>query len=107
LRPTLIALILTRYTTHNCYTNISSILIAINPYKRLDVYNASFMVKYRDRNDRSLGPHIFASAETAYSELNRFPLKLHPQQKLTYISQAFLHPSSTKWSCESVDYRLW
>eukprot|EP00474_Spongospora_subterranea_P006514 CRZ06972.1 hypothetical protein [Spongospora subterranea] len=68
-----------RYGHHNCYTNISSILVALNPYKRLEIYGTEYMMKYRDRNNRSLGPHIFASAETAYSELNRpFSIRRQP-----------------------------
>ncbi|CEO99114.1 hypothetical protein PBRA_001019 [Plasmodiophora brassicae] len=66
-----------RYGHRQCYTAIASILVAVNPYKRLDIYGADYMMKYRTEANGGAGhkgklpPHIFAWAETAYADLCR------------------------------------
>ncbi|CAA2962569.1 myosin-I heavy chain isoform X1, partial [Olea europaea subsp. europaea] len=59
----------TRYMRDQIYTFSGSILIAVNPYKQLDIYNDEWTTRYRqqklDRND----PHIFALTEAMYMDL--------------------------------------
>ena len=57
-----------RYYNNQIYTNISSILLAVNPYKSLDIYNESYMSKYDNSNgdDTNLKPHPYQIASSAY-----------------------------------------
>ena len=57
-----------RYAEQHVFTAVGSVLLSINPYKRVDgLFGAEQMRKHRGRN--SLTPHLYATAEAAYSEL--------------------------------------
>lgn len=58
-----------RYMNDKFYTYTGSILIAINPYKDVDVYNIEFVNKYHQNKFGSLEPHIYAIAEAAYRNI--------------------------------------
>ncbi|XP_039123360.1 myosin-6-like [Dioscorea cayenensis subsp. rotundata] len=56
-----------RYDMNEIYTYTGSILIAVNPFKRLpDLYDNSMMEKYKGAAIGELGPHPFAVADAAY-----------------------------------------
>ena len=57
-----------RFKTDQIYTNISSILISVNPFKLLPLYTPEMLDKYRN-GARGLPPHVFASAYNAYSNM--------------------------------------
>jgi len=59
-----------RYGKDKIYTNISNVLVAINPYRPLGIYTAQQMAQYRgQRRLNTLPPHVFAVAEKAYQDL--------------------------------------
>lgn len=52
-------------------TYIGSILIAVNPYQQLDVYNQEYLRAYRNRKFGELEPHTFATGDNAYQNMLR------------------------------------
>jgi myosin heavy subunit len=63
-----------RYDKQHIYTYVASILIAINPYEKLPIYDEFMMNQYRGASRAALtrlAPHCYAVAETAYQNLGR------------------------------------
>ncbi|XP_037892230.1 LOW QUALITY PROTEIN: unconventional myosin heavy chain 6-like [Glossina fuscipes] len=58
-----------RYENDIIYTYTGSILVAVNPYKCLSIFNKNYVFKYRGRKLGTLDPHIFALAEASYSNI--------------------------------------
>ncbi|XP_067087176.1 unconventional myosin-Ih [Osmerus mordax] len=63
-----------RFTGDLIYTYIGTLLVSVNPYKDLDIYNRKQMDIYMGVNFFELPPHIYALADNAYhtmlTELN-------------------------------------
>ncbi|XP_064030805.1 unconventional myosin-IXb isoform X2 [Pogoniulus pusillus] len=55
-----------RFLKHRIYTYAGSILIAINPFKFLPIYNPKYVKMYENHQLGKLEPHIFAIADVAY-----------------------------------------
>eukprot|EP00054_Salpingoeca_dolichothecata_P009067 m.51369 g.51369 ORF g.51369 m.51369 type:complete len:987 (+) comp18146_c0_seq1:26-2986(+) len=72
---TLLAELEARYKRDVIYTYVGEILVAVNPYKRIDgLYNASMTAKYTDLSDKtSAPPHIFAVADAAFTSMVQNP----------------------------------
>ncbi|XP_069071785.1 unconventional myosin-IXb isoform X2 [Pleurodeles waltl] len=66
----------TRFEKHKIYTYAGSILIAINPFKFLPIYNPKYVKLYDNHQLGKLEPHIFAIADVAYHTM----LKKHINQ---------------------------
>ena len=64
-----------RHQSEEIYTNTGPILIAINPWRTLDIYSAQFMDRYNssylDRAVDGLPPHIYRVADAAYRAMLR------------------------------------
>ncbi|KAJ4933126.1 hypothetical protein JOQ06_029962, partial [Pogonophryne albipinna] len=59
--------LLLRYKRHNIYTNIGSILAAVNPYKQISgLYDSTAVDQYSKHQMGELPPHIFAVANECY-----------------------------------------
>ncbi|KAL1512529.1 hypothetical protein ABEB36_002110 [Hypothenemus hampei] len=58
-----------RYLKDNIYTYTGSILVAVNPYKDIDIYSQDYVQKYHGCKLSQLEPHVFALAEAAYASL--------------------------------------
>ena len=64
-RPLILHNLRERYTDNKIYTNVGSILIALNPYKRLPLYTPSIIESYRHNKTRQ-PPHVYAIADDAF-----------------------------------------
>lgn len=64
---TLLANVKLRYDSNLIYTYTSAIMIAVNPYKFLEIYNQAWVKKYVGKRLGILSPHIYAVAESSYS----------------------------------------
>ncbi|KAI8436455.1 hypothetical protein MSG28_010028 [Choristoneura fumiferana] len=57
---------------HNkIYTYIGEVLVSVNPYKTLDIYNAQHMAQYRGREMFEVPPHVFAVADACQRVLRQ------------------------------------
>ncbi|KAK2837303.1 hypothetical protein Q5P01_014515 [Channa striata] len=55
-----------RFCNDLIYTYIGTLLVSVNPYKELDIYNQKQMDLYMGVNFFELPPHIYALADNAY-----------------------------------------
>ncbi|MBN3317152.1 MYO9B protein, partial [Atractosteus spatula] len=60
-----------RFHKEKIYTYAGSILIAINPFKFLPIYNPKYVKMYENHQLGKLEPHIFAIADVAYYTMLR------------------------------------
>ena len=61
-----------RYRDDFIYTFVSSILVAVNPFREIPIYGNDWIERYRSASDkRTLPPHIFVVADNAYTALIR------------------------------------
>jgi myosin heavy subunit len=58
-----------RYEKDCIYTYTGSILVAVNPYKDIDIYTHQYVSKYQGKKLGAHEPHVFALAEAAYASL--------------------------------------
>lgn len=56
----------TRYMQRNIYTYSGIVLIATNPFARVQLYEPDIIQQYSGRRRGELEPHLFAIAEDAY-----------------------------------------
>ncbi|KAI7877860.1 hypothetical protein K492DRAFT_231486 [Lichtheimia hyalospora FSU 10163] len=64
--PSVLNTIRTRYMQHNIYTYSGIVLIAANPFARVQLYEPDIIQQYSGRRRGELEPHLFAIAEDAY-----------------------------------------
>lgn len=58
-----------RYLNNNIYTYNDNILIALNPFKKLNIYNSIIINKYKNTNFKE--PHVFLQAKKALINLKK------------------------------------
>ncbi|KAJ7311405.1 hypothetical protein JRQ81_007032 [Phrynocephalus forsythii] len=63
---TLLGNLRSRYKQEKIYTYVGSILIVINPFKFLPIYNPKYVKMYDNHQLGKLPPHIYAVADVAY-----------------------------------------
>ncbi|KAI9244449.1 P-loop containing nucleoside triphosphate hydrolase protein [Sporodiniella umbellata] len=64
--PSVLNTIKTRYMQHLIYTYSGIVLIAINPFDRVSLYEPDIVQQYSGKRRGELEPHLFALSEEAY-----------------------------------------
>eukprot|EP00127_Corallochytrium_limacisporum_P002284 Clim_evm72s109 gene=Clim_evmTU72s109 len=59
----------TRYSFDQIYTYSGVVLVAVNPFKRLPLYEENIMRNYTGKSLGELEPHVFAVAEAAFRDM--------------------------------------
>ncbi|XP_020257832.1 myosin-2-like [Asparagus officinalis] len=68
--PSVIQNLQYRYSRDMIYTKAGPILVALNPYKEVSLHGSDLIAAYRQKRLID-NPHVFAMADTAYSEMMR------------------------------------
>jgi len=63
-----------RFLKNEIYTNVGTILISINPYKRLPLYTPNVIDQYMKRGSKKLPPHVFMIADDAFNYLREYKM---------------------------------
>ncbi|PFX32989.1 Unconventional myosin-Ic [Stylophora pistillata] len=58
-----------RYNSGLIYTYIGTVVVSVNPYKTLPIYNQDVIEKYRGENLYELPPHVYAISDSAYRSM--------------------------------------
>ena len=58
-----------RFEDDTIYTYIGQVVVSVNPYKQLPLYNKDFIELYRGRYSYELPPHIYAVAADAHRDM--------------------------------------
>lgn len=60
-----------RFQKGKFYTYIGEVVISVNPYRPLNIYDKQYVQDYKGREMYEREPHIFALADAAYRNLKR------------------------------------
>lgn len=60
------------FLTNSLLLNAGIILVAINPYEKLPIYESDIINAYSGQNMGDMDPHIFAVAEEAFKQMARY-----------------------------------
>ena len=58
-----------RFAKNQIYTNVGTILVAVNPFKLLPFYTSDVLDKYKNQGSRNLAPHVYGVADDAYKSM--------------------------------------
>lgn len=58
-----------RFDHDQIYTYIGSVVVSVNPYRKLSLYTTDIIEEYRSRNIYELPPHIYAISDEAYRSM--------------------------------------
>lgn len=68
--PLILHTLKARFQTNQIYTNVGTILIALNPYKRItELYTPESISQYQSRGSKHVAPHVYLVASEALNQL--------------------------------------
>ena len=60
-----------RFQKGKIYTYIGEVVVSVNPYRPMNIYERSYINDYKGREMYEREPHIFALADAAYRNMKR------------------------------------
>lgn len=60
-----------RYEKAKIYTYIGEVVVSVNPYRPMNIYERSFIQDYKGKEMYEREPHIYALADAAYRNMRR------------------------------------
>jgi myosin-1 len=63
--------LLHRYKKGKIYTYIGEVVVSINPYRPMNIYDRSYIQDYKGREMYEREPHIYALADAVYRNMKR------------------------------------
>ncbi|ESO12657.1 hypothetical protein HELRODRAFT_187944 [Helobdella robusta] len=60
-----------RFEANKIYTYIGEVIVSVNPYKTLDIFNKQYIDSYKGREIFERPPHLFAIADAAHKTMKR------------------------------------
>ncbi|KZV70470.1 myosin 5 [Peniophora sp. CONT] len=69
--PSVMHTIRNRYAQHSIYTYSGIVLIAMNPFQRVNIYGPEIIQAYSGTRREEVEPHLFAIAEDAYTAMRK------------------------------------
>jgi len=90
--PSILNTLHLRYNDDTIYSHAGPVLIAINPFKRVDLYSPEHVQRYVSRpatgqSSQGCEPHIFLTADKAFKQVSTLKFKSHKSQ----MWRAFAH----------------
>ena len=61
-----------RFENAEIYTYIGHVLVSVNPFRDLGIYTDAVLDSYKGKNRLEVPPHVFATAESAYYNMNAY-----------------------------------
>lgn len=62
---------LCRFEKGRIYTYIGEVLVSVNPYTTMDIYDSESIAAYRGRELYENPPHLYAVSDAAYKAMKR------------------------------------
>ena len=67
--PLILHALKSRFQKNEIYTNVGTILISVNPYKRLPLYTPTIISQYHKRGNKVMAPHVYLVTSSAFNNL--------------------------------------
>ena len=93
-----------RYDTSRIYTYIGEVVVSVNPYKPLNIYDDNVIKDYQGREIYERPPHVFALTDSAYKTMKRTGKSTCIVISGLCAHDSEVHVPNSKPSCSAGEY---